>query len=273
MDLEQTFFSGRTLSLSVLTSVFASCILRMGAETDARTMLLWGLPMALALTVISALLAAAEENSQIFEGKGAASKVCCVLLAFWLVWELGETLLQMQAICWTEFSSMAVIGLLPLLLWVGWKLEPTVLGRSASILWWMAVLAILLCILGLRGQPHWENLMESGETGTLTVPIYAEYFALPFFCPVSEIRRRVWFPVGAFALTAAFALGMGAIFGAAYSVPGTELLRAGTLGEISRLDAAVLLLWLVLALFRVCFLVQAVRKLWQRIRPPMEETA
>lgn len=259
--------------MSVLISAFAACILAQGRETDARTLILQGFPMALALVMISVLLAAAEQNSKAVEGKSIASKALCILLALWLLWELGETLLQIQTICWTEFSSMAVIGLLPLLLWAGWKLEPAVFDRSTPILGWAAVLAVLLCLLGLRGQPHWENLMEPSSSAALTVPLYAEYFFLPFFCPPAEIKRAVWLPVRTFGLTALFALGMGAVFGQEQFYPGTELLRAGTLGTISRFDALVLLVWLALALFRVCFLLQALRQLWQRIRPPKEEPA
>jgi len=39
------------------------------------------------------------------------------------------------------------------------------------------------------------------------------------------------------------------------------LLRAGTLGRVSRLDAAFLLVWLAAALLRGCFLVRVLREL------------
>lgn len=39
------------------------------------------------------------------------------------------------------------------------------------------------------------------------------------------------------------------------------VLRAGTLGRVSRLDAAFLLVWLAAALLRGCFLVRVLREL------------
>lgn len=39
------------------------------------------------------------------------------------------------------------------------------------------------------------------------------------------------------------------------------MLRAGTLGRVSRLDAAFLLVWLAAALLRGCFLVRVLREL------------
>ena len=51
-------------------------------------------------------------------------------------------------------------------------------------------------------------------------------------------------------------------------LPGDELLRAGTLGRVSRLDAAFPLVWLVAALFRGCFLVRVLRELLCRPEEP-----
>ena len=46
------------------------------------------------------------------------------------------------------------------------------------------------------------------------------------------------------------------------------MLRAGTLGRVSRLDAAFLLVWLAAALFRGCFLVRVLRELLCRPEEP-----
>lgn len=269
--MKQETFSAQTLTLSVLTAVFARCVLQTGGAISARSYLLQGLPMALGLTFITALLARAEQGANLFSGADLRSRVACGLLALWFGWEAVETFRQAQEICWENFSSMAVLGLLPLLLWAGWKLEPRVLARSAPILCWAAVLAGLLCLLSLHGQFHWENLLPSTISQTPTLPLYAEYFALPLFCPAKQVRRAVWLPGKAFLLAGGFALCMELVFGAGSTLSGVELLRAG-----SRLDAAILLVWLTTALFRICVLVQAVRQLAGRAchcAQPVEDNA
>lgn len=254
--MKQASFSAQTLTLSVLTAVFARCVLQTGSAVPARSFLLQGLPMALGLMFITALLERAEQGANLFSGTKLRSRVACGLLAFWFGWEAVETFRQAQEICWENFSSMAVLGLLPLLLWAGWKLEPGVLARGAPILCWAAVLVGLFCLLSLRGQLRWENLLPSTTSQTPTLPLYAEYFALPLFCPAKQARRAVWLPCKAFLLACGFALCMELVFGAGSTLPGVELLRAG-----NRLDAVVLLVWLTAALFRICVLVQVVRQL------------
>lgn len=195
-------------------------------------------------------------------------------LGLWFVWEAVETFRQAQELCWGNFSSMAMLGLLPLLLWAGWKLEPSVLVRCAPILCWAAALAGLLCLLGLNGQFHWESLMMQADAQTIILPLYPEYFALPLFCPAKQVRCAVWLPVKAFILAGSFALCTELVFGAGNALPGIELLRAGRLGSISRFDALVLLVWLAAAMFRFCVLVQVVRqlagRLWGRATPAEE---
>lgn len=172
--------------------------------------------------------------------------------------------------------EVATVLRLVVLLWAGWKLEPSVLVRCAPILCWAAALAGLLCLLGLNGQFHWEKLMLPTEPVTLTLPLYPEYFALPLFCPAKQVRGAVWLPVKAFILAGSFALCTELVFGAGNALPGIELLRAGRLGSISRFDALVLLVWLAAAMFRFCVLVQVVRQLAERLwgrATPAEENA
>lgn len=168
--MERSCFSEKTLTLSVLTAEFARCVLQTGAPVTARSFLLRGLPMTLALVLITALTAGAEQRADSFGGTDLRSRVVCGGLGLWFVWEAVETFRQAQELCWENFSSMAMLGLLPLLLWAGWKLEPAVLVRCAPILCWAAALAGLLCLLGLNGQFHWEKLMLPTEPVTLTLP-------------------------------------------------------------------------------------------------------
>lgn len=88
--------------------------------------------MALALVLITALTAGAEQRAGSFLGTDLRSRVVCGGLGLWFVWEAVETFRQAQELCWENFSSMAMLGLLPLLLWAGWKLEPSVLVLCAD---------------------------------------------------------------------------------------------------------------------------------------------
>ena len=185
--MERSCFSEKTLTLSVLTAEFARCVLQTGAPVTARSFLLRGLPMTLALVLITALTAGAEQRADSFWGTDLRSRVVCGGLGLWFVWEAVETFRQAQELCWENFSSMAMLGLLPLLLWAGWKLEPSVLVRCAPILCWAAALAGLLCLLGLNGQFHWESLMMQADAQTIILPLYPEYFALPLFLSLIHI--------------------------------------------------------------------------------------
>ena len=159
--MKQSLFSEKTLTLSVLVSVFAQGILSMGT-VPAREMLLQGFPMALGVSLLSFLV---TESGWETGGKKFCGKLICGGLALWFGWELADTLRQAQTICWTQFSSMAVLGLLPLLLWAGWVLEPEVLSRSAQILCRAAALTGFLFLLSLFGQLRWENLMTEFVPG------------------------------------------------------------------------------------------------------------
>lgn len=159
-------FSGAAVSLSVLTTVMGQCILS-GEAVSARTLLLQGLPMALALAVISRLLALAEVEQGTFSGNTFCSKLFCLLATLWFGAELAETLGQIQTLCWEQFSSMALVGILPLLLWAGWTLEPGVFSRSAGILWWAVVLAAVICFFSLSGPaPLGESVSGTGNDRT-----------------------------------------------------------------------------------------------------------
>lgn len=256
-------FSGAAVSLSVLTTVMGQCILS-GEAVSARTLLLQGLPMALALAVISRLLALAEVEQGTFSGNTFCSKLFCLLATLWFGAELVETLGQIQTLCWEQFSSMALVGILPLLLWAGWTLEPGVFSRSAGILWWAVVLAAAICFFSLSGQLHWENLFPEPEmTGPMQLPIYAEFFVLPlFFEADGQKPQRYWvLPFAALLVQALFAFGREAVFGPAHGLQGLELLRAGSIGCIARFDAAFLLVWLAAAFFRCGMLVCTLRVL------------
>ena len=119
--------------------------------------------------------------------------------------------------------------------------------------------------LGLAGQLHWYRLFTPAQptAANWDVPVYAEYFAGALLCSARSARRTVWLPVWGFAVQAAALLGSALLFGSG-TYPRLELLRAWSSGSFSRMDALLLLLWLLCAVYRVAMLCAAIRLLWQQ---------
>ena len=268
--MEQTGSFRAAVPLSVLTAVLGQCITS-GSAMPARLLLLQGFPMALGIGLLSSCLMPAEGEEGLRSETGIRPRLLCLFLSVWFGAELWETLWQAQQVCREQFSSMAVLGVLPLLLWAGWQLKPDVFSRSAGVLWWALALAGLACVGSLHGQLHWENLFPAAQpTGNLRFPLYAESIAWPLLFGKRGCtgRRCFLLPFLTLAGLFGFALGRELLFGSGRPLPGDELLRTGTLGRVSRLDAAFLLVWLAAALFRGCFLVRVLRELLCRPEEP-----
>lgn len=123
--MEQTGSFRAAVPLSVLTAVLGQCITS-GSAMPARLLLLQGFPMALGIGLLSACLMPAEGEEELRSETGIRPRLLCLLLSVWFGAELWETLWQAQQVCREQFSSMAVLGVLPLLLWAGWQLKPDV---------------------------------------------------------------------------------------------------------------------------------------------------
>ena len=67
-------FAPQTLFLGLAASSLASSFLKT-EELSARSFLLWGLPAALGLCLLSALLAAEFQARELFSGKGVFSRL------------------------------------------------------------------------------------------------------------------------------------------------------------------------------------------------------
>lgn len=137
-------FAPQTLFLGLAASSLASSFLKT-EELSARSFLLWGLPAALGLCLLSALLAAEFQARELFSGKGVFSRLGCGVSGLWFAVELIRTVRTAQEVCWSQFSSMAALSVLPLLLWAGWALPEAVFDRSSRVLWWLAGLGAALC--------------------------------------------------------------------------------------------------------------------------------
>lgn len=267
--MNEAGFSYHAVALSVAAAVLARCILSPALEQPVRTQLLLGLPLAFALGCAAAFFCETARKADLFGGRGVSSRLVCLGFACWFAVSLVATVGAAQQICWEQFSSQAVLGLVPLLLWAGWSFDGAVLARTARILWWIVLAGAVLCLLGLGGQLHWQNLAPGApaQLALPTVPLFPEFFALPLLCPAASRRKSVALPVGAFLLEVGYGFGMELLFGPERenTVLGYELLRAWTLGAFSRFDAFLLLVWLAAALFRICLLARVLHVLLGRL--------
>lgn len=252
---------GFSLSAAALSVVTAA--LEEGVQTgiSVRGMIVYGAVQAALLTFLSVILSACWQKMG-----PAARQVWLFAASVWLLAELCGTAVQAQSICRQEFHSMALVGLLPLLLLAGWKIPPSGWDAPARVLWWLVGLGVLVGLAGTAGQMHWAHLLTVDAVQLARwprVPLYAEYLVWPAVCPEAGPRRAAGLPWLAFLVQASLAGGMCLVFGAA-DYPEQELLRAWSMGVFSRMDALLLLIWLTCAVFRIGFLCAAARMLWQQ---------
>ena len=109
MMQKQKGFSAPVLALSVWTAALAE---EMQTDISPRGMIIHGAVQALLLTCISGVFSACWQRA-------AMQWVWLFSAGAWFLAELFGTVMQAQNICQQEFRSMALIGLLPLLLWAG----------------------------------------------------------------------------------------------------------------------------------------------------------
>ena len=142
-----------------------------------------------------------------------------------------------------------------------------VCSSSRALLWQEVLAAVLLMILSALVSRFWQS-------GPPKSAAWAAAFCLQVWLAVElagtfwkalqvcrEERRGVCLPILTALVQTAATLGMALVFGRTY--PARELLRAWSTGTFSRLDAALLLVWLTCAIFRIGVLCTAVRMLGQ----------
>ena len=125
-------FTPAALTLSVVTAALADGIPQ---GVPVRRALWLGAVSTVCLCILSALAAAALLNK-------APSFAVRLALTAGLFMELAHIIVQAQGLCAAEFSSMALLGFLPLLLWAGWGIRPASWNASARVLWWFAAVEI-----------------------------------------------------------------------------------------------------------------------------------
>lgn len=263
-------FTVPAISLGLTASALYQCFVQSGTQLSARDFLLLGLPGAAFLCACSALAAALARRSGVFAARGPAARGIALIFFFWFGAELLRTVGQAQSVCRQQFSSGALLGVLPLLWLFSREMGRTACSRTARMLWWLVLAGAVAGLVGLGGQMHWQRLSQQPLQGPApAVFLYPEYFAVPLLAERPEQKKAVFLPGWVFGVQALFALGMELIFGsqrhAGYT--GFEALRVWGVGVFSRLDALLLLLWLAAALYRICFLMVVLRQLWARVRP------
>lgn len=217
MIQKQKGFSAPVLALSVWTAALAE---EMQTGISPRGMIIHGAVQALLLTCISGVFSACWQRA-------AMQWIWLFSAGAWFLAELFGTVMQAQNICQQEFRSMALIGLLPLLLWAGWCIPPSGWDAPARVLWWFVLLGGLVCLTGLAGQMDWAHLLTADAVQLARwprVPLYAEYLFWPLLAGYEEPRSMSWLPWLTFLAQAGLTAGMCLVFGAA-DYPEQELLR------------------------------------------------
>ena len=187
MIQKQKGFSAPVLALSVWTAALAE---EMQTGISPRGMIIHGAVQALLLTCISGVFSACWQRA-------AMQWIWLFSAGAWFLAELFGTVMQAQNICQQEFRSMALIGLLPLLLWAGWCIPPSGWDAPARVLWWFVLLGEGLCLAGIAGQMEWSHLLEPDAVQLARlprVPLYAEYLLWPLLMEETAPRRILFLP-------------------------------------------------------------------------------
>ena len=129
MNQTQSTFSLRAVALSVFAAAAAASL-----STGGSARSIFGQELLAAV-----LLAALSARTSCFwtsDPPKWAANTLTLLLQVWLAVELGQTFLTALHICREEFSSLALLGFLPLLLWAGWRMPAHAWNAPAQVLWW-----------------------------------------------------------------------------------------------------------------------------------------
>ena len=151
MNKTQDKFSLPAVTLSIFAAAAAE---RLPVCSSSRA-LLWQEVLAAVLLMILSALASRFWQSGPPKPAAWAAAFC---LQVWLAVELAGTFWKALQVCREEFSSLALLGFLPLLLWVGWQMPARAWGAPAQVLWWFVAVGSAVCLLGLARQMHWAGL-------------------------------------------------------------------------------------------------------------------
>ena len=177
MNKTQDKFSLPAVTLSIFAAAAAE---RLPVCSSPRALLWQEVLAAVLLMILSALTSRFWQSGPPKPAAWAAA----FCLQVWLAVELAGMFWKALQVCREEFSSLALLGFLPLLLWVGWQMPARAWSAPAQVLWWFVAVGSAVCLLGLARQMHWAGLFAQAapQSTAFTVPVYAEYFAVPLLC-------------------------------------------------------------------------------------------
>jgi hypothetical protein len=181
-------------------------------------------------------------------------------------WDLA-VVYRRQFDCSTVWLILLALGML--------ILRPALLSmeRAAHAIFALLLLAGAVLLIGLGGQMHWYSLsfaaprvqgVSAAFFGLLC--FIPEYFALPLF---SRGKASGLVPGGLLIAQGSVLLCAEMVFGfenQSGRYPAMEMLRAWGIGAFSRLDALVVGLWLMLALFRLLFIESLLEQTYHLLR-------
>lgn len=151
MNKTQDKFSLPAVTLSIFAAAAAE---RLPVCSSSRALLWQEVLAAVLLMILSALVSRFWQSGPPKPAAWAAA----FCLQVWLAAELAGTFWKALQVCREEFSSLALLGFLPLLLWAGWQMPARAWGAPAQVLWWFVAVGSAVCLMGLSRQMHWAGL-------------------------------------------------------------------------------------------------------------------
>ena len=175
MNKTQDKFSLPAVTLSIFAAAAAE---RLPVCSSSRA-LLWQEVLAAVLLMILSALASRFWQSGPPKPAAWAAAFC---LQVWLAVELAGTFWKALQVCREEFSSLALLGFLPLLLWAGWQMPARAWGAPAQVLWWFVAVGSAVCLLGLSRQMHWAGLFAQAAPQSMHSPFRSMRNTLRYRC-------------------------------------------------------------------------------------------
>ena len=192
MNKTQDKFSLPAVTLSIFAAAAAE---RLPVCSSPRA-LLWQEVLAAVLLMILSALASRFWQSGPPKPAAWAAAFC---LQVWLAVELAGTFWKALQICREEFSSLALLGFLPLLLWAGWQMPARAWGAPAQVLWWFVAPG---CLRRLRRRARHSPFRSMRNTLRYRCSVAGRsgvVSACPFSQPLYKRRQRLawhWCSVG-----------------------------------------------------------------------------
>ena len=186
MNKTQDKFSLPAVTLSIFAAAAAE---RLPVCSSPRALLWQEVLAAVLLMILSALVSRFWQSGPPKPAAWAAA----FCLQVWLAVELAGTFWKALQVCREEFSSLALLGFLPLLLWAGWQMPARAWGAPAQVLWWLRRLCRRARHSPFRSMRNTLRYRCSvaGRSGVVS--------ACPFSQPLYKRRQRLawhWCSVG-----------------------------------------------------------------------------